>query len=134
MNWKGFGRKQPWPNFKVIYRHSSGRTEESYGKPQSGDPVSGPRFEHGTSRIRSISKHHPMKMYGCVEFLICILDVDVLVASCSNRLTASDRCLRTLWSGGWMGYRADMHVDGRESRCMSRGYNPGRPAKSQSLN
>jgi hypothetical protein len=22
MNWKGFGRKQSWPNFKVLSRHS----------------------------------------------------------------------------------------------------------------
>jgi hypothetical protein len=29
MNWKGFGRKQLWPNFKVLFRHSPRETEES---------------------------------------------------------------------------------------------------------
>jgi hypothetical protein len=28
MNWKGCGRKRSWPNFKVLSRHLSGRTEE----------------------------------------------------------------------------------------------------------
>jgi hypothetical protein len=28
MNWKGFGRKRSWPNFKVLSRHSHGGTEE----------------------------------------------------------------------------------------------------------
>jgi hypothetical protein len=35
MNWKGFGRKQSWPNFKVLYRHSRGRTEETHEKPHN---------------------------------------------------------------------------------------------------
>jgi hypothetical protein len=30
MNWKGFGRKRPWPNFKVLSKHSPGVTEESH--------------------------------------------------------------------------------------------------------
>jgi hypothetical protein len=29
-NWKGFGRKQLWPNFKVISRYSPGGTEENH--------------------------------------------------------------------------------------------------------
>jgi hypothetical protein len=28
MNWKGFGRKLSWPNFKVLFRHSPGGTEK----------------------------------------------------------------------------------------------------------
>jgi hypothetical protein len=36
MSWKGFGKKQLWPNFKVLSRHSSGGTEKNYEKPQSG--------------------------------------------------------------------------------------------------
>jgi hypothetical protein len=36
MNWKGFGRKQWWNNFKVLSRHSPGGTEENYEKTQSG--------------------------------------------------------------------------------------------------
>jgi hypothetical protein len=29
MSWKGFGRKRPWPNFKVLSHHSPGGTEEN---------------------------------------------------------------------------------------------------------
>jgi hypothetical protein len=29
MNRKGFGRKRPWPNFKVLSWHSPGCTEET---------------------------------------------------------------------------------------------------------
>jgi hypothetical protein len=36
MNLKGLGRKRPWPNCKVIFRHSTGITEENHGKRQSG--------------------------------------------------------------------------------------------------
>jgi hypothetical protein len=32
MNWKGFGRKRTWPNFKVVSRHSLGGTEENHEK------------------------------------------------------------------------------------------------------
>jgi hypothetical protein len=35
-NWKGFRKKQWWPNFKVLSWHSPGGTEESNEKPQSG--------------------------------------------------------------------------------------------------
>jgi hypothetical protein len=33
---EGFGRKQSWPNFKVLSRNSPGGTEKKYKKPQSG--------------------------------------------------------------------------------------------------
>jgi hypothetical protein len=29
INWKGFDRKRSWPNFKILSRHSPGRTEEN---------------------------------------------------------------------------------------------------------
>jgi hypothetical protein len=29
-NWKGFGRKRSWPNFKVLSWHSTGGNEENY--------------------------------------------------------------------------------------------------------
>jgi hypothetical protein len=35
MNAKGFGRKQSWPNFKVLSQHLPGRTEENHEKLQS---------------------------------------------------------------------------------------------------
>jgi hypothetical protein len=32
MNWKGFGRKRSWTNFKVLSRHSTGGTVENHKK------------------------------------------------------------------------------------------------------
>jgi hypothetical protein len=32
MNWKGFRRKSPWPNFKALLWHSPGGTEENHEK------------------------------------------------------------------------------------------------------
>jgi hypothetical protein len=29
INWKGYGRKWVWPNFKVLSRHSPGGTEKT---------------------------------------------------------------------------------------------------------
>jgi hypothetical protein len=36
MNWKGFGRKQSWPNIKVLSQYLSGGAEENHKKPQAG--------------------------------------------------------------------------------------------------
>jgi hypothetical protein len=55
---KGTGRKRSWPNFKVVSRHFPGGAEGNHEKSQSLWPVSGPRFEPGTSRIRSRSVNH----------------------------------------------------------------------------
>jgi hypothetical protein len=33
MNWEEFGRKRPWPNFKVLFRLRPGGTEEKLEKP-----------------------------------------------------------------------------------------------------
>jgi hypothetical protein len=30
MNWKGFGRKRSWPDFKVLSQQSPGGTEKNY--------------------------------------------------------------------------------------------------------
>jgi hypothetical protein len=51
INWKRFGRKQAWPNFKVTIQHLAGGTEEDHERPQSGWSISGPRFETGISQI-----------------------------------------------------------------------------------
>jgi hypothetical protein len=32
INWKGFGRKRSWCNFKILYFHSSGGTEKNHEK------------------------------------------------------------------------------------------------------
>jgi hypothetical protein len=50
MNWKEFERKWPWPNFKVLFWHFPGGTEENHKNLKSGLPVSEPRFEPGTSQ------------------------------------------------------------------------------------
>jgi hypothetical protein len=36
INWKGYGRKQPWPNFKILSQYLPGDTEENDENPQSG--------------------------------------------------------------------------------------------------
>jgi hypothetical protein len=51
-------RKRSWPNSKLLSRHLPGETEESHEKTKSGQPVSGPRFEPGTSRIRIRCVNH----------------------------------------------------------------------------
>jgi hypothetical protein len=56
MNWKGFGRKCSWPNFKVLSRNSRG-TEENHESPLSEYMVSGLRLELGTSQIRRNVNH-----------------------------------------------------------------------------
>jgi hypothetical protein len=63
MNWKGFGRKRSWPNFKVLSRHSPGRTEENHENNQDSW-LSGPTFEPRTSRIRSRSVSHWTMTFG----------------------------------------------------------------------
>jgi hypothetical protein len=45
-------KKAAVAQFEILSRHLSGRTKENHKKPQSGYPVSMPRFETGTSRIR----------------------------------------------------------------------------------
>jgi hypothetical protein len=41
MNWKGFGRKSSWPNFKVLSWQLPGGMEENHEKPQAGKPFAG---------------------------------------------------------------------------------------------
>jgi hypothetical protein len=58
MNWKSFGRKRSWANFKVLSRHSPGGAEGNYENldQDSRSPV--PRSEPGTSRLRNRSVDH----------------------------------------------------------------------------
>jgi hypothetical protein len=41
MNWKGFGRKWSWTNFKVLPWNLPGETEKNYERTQSGQSVAG---------------------------------------------------------------------------------------------
>jgi hypothetical protein len=41
MNWKGFGRKWSWPNFKVLTQHLPGGTEEK--PPETSVKIAGLR-------------------------------------------------------------------------------------------
>jgi hypothetical protein len=47
MNWKGFGRKQSWPNFKVLHRNSPGATEKTTKNHNVDSWSLGPRIEPG---------------------------------------------------------------------------------------
>jgi hypothetical protein len=53
ISWKGFWRKRSWPNLKSYPDIGPQGLRKTTKKPQSGKPVSGPRLEPGTSRIRS---------------------------------------------------------------------------------
>jgi hypothetical protein len=53
MNWKIFGRKQPWRNFKEPSQHLSGETEENHEKPQSGYPDSGQDLNLGLPKYKA---------------------------------------------------------------------------------
>jgi hypothetical protein len=52
MNWKMFGRKKSWPNFKALIPYSPEKTKEIHEKSWSEYTTSGLIFEPGTSRIR----------------------------------------------------------------------------------
>jgi hypothetical protein len=59
MNWKGFGRKLLWPDFKVLSQHSRGGTEENhktrsqYRRSPGRDLKPGPlEYEAGMSTTR----------------------------------------------------------------------------------
>jgi hypothetical protein len=58
MNWKGFGRKQSWPNFKVLSQSLHGGTDENHEKTQSGQLSLELIFDPETSRIQSRSVIH----------------------------------------------------------------------------
>jgi hypothetical protein len=50
MNWKGFGRKRSRLNFKVLFRHSHGGTEENHEQVNQDSGSPGPKCETGASR------------------------------------------------------------------------------------
>jgi hypothetical protein len=82
MNWKGFGRKRSCYIFKVTSRHSLGGAEEIHEKPQSVKPISGTRFEPGTSQIRNRSINHSTTTLGA-WLLDCV--IYILVRTVSNK-------------------------------------------------
>jgi hypothetical protein len=64
LNWKGY-----WSNRRCLCEvqspHSPGRADESNEKYSwSGHPVSRPRFELGTTRIRSRNANHSVATFG----------------------------------------------------------------------
>jgi hypothetical protein len=66
MTCERFGRKQSWPNFKALFWHLPGGTEENHDKSQSWQLVSRPRFESRTSQIwRGVN--HDIQYDGEVE-------------------------------------------------------------------
>jgi hypothetical protein len=63
-NWKGFGRKRSWPNFKVLSRQSPGGNEENHENLNQDSRPLGPRIETGTFRIRSRNVNHSTTTSG----------------------------------------------------------------------
>jgi hypothetical protein len=62
MNWKGFGMKRSWLNFKVLSRHAPGGTEETHGKNPGP-----PEYEGGvltTQRRSSVSKSKAVPLHA----------------------------------------------------------------------
>jgi hypothetical protein len=53
INWKRFGRKWTWANFKVLSCHSPLGPDEKHEKPKSVKPVSGLKFEPGPVEYES---------------------------------------------------------------------------------
>jgi hypothetical protein len=52
MNLKVFGRKRPWPDFKVQSRHSPGGTEENHGHRDRKSNPAPPEYEVGVLTTR----------------------------------------------------------------------------------
>jgi hypothetical protein len=52
MNWKEFGRKGSWPNFKALSWHLSEVTEENHKKPHNG-PSLGQELNPGPSEYKT---------------------------------------------------------------------------------
>jgi hypothetical protein len=65
---KVFGRKRSWHNFKMLSRNSPGGTEEITENAQSGSP----RIEPGTSRIRSRNAKHSTTTF-CPVIVKCVV-------------------------------------------------------------
>jgi hypothetical protein len=63
MNWKVFSRKRSWSNYKVLFRHSPGETEENHENLNHDSRSPGPIIEPGTSRIRSRSVNRSTTMF-----------------------------------------------------------------------
>jgi hypothetical protein len=64
MNWKGFGTKRSWPNFKVLSRHSRGETEENQGNLNQDSRSPGPRIDPGTPEYENKSVNHSTTTFG----------------------------------------------------------------------
>jgi hypothetical protein len=50
MNWKGFGKKRSWPNFKLLSRYLSGVTEEKLKNHSQNSRSPGPGLNPGPSK------------------------------------------------------------------------------------
>jgi hypothetical protein len=64
MNWKGYGRKRSWPNLRHYLSMFPEGLIKIHEKFQPGYPVSGPRFEPGTSRIWNTSVNYSITTFG----------------------------------------------------------------------
>jgi hypothetical protein len=70
MNWKGFGSKRSWPNFKVLSWNSPGGTVEYHEKTQSGKPVAG-----AENRTRDLLNTKRSVNHSTTTFGPCYVDI-----------------------------------------------------------
>jgi hypothetical protein len=52
MSWKECGRRQSWPNFKVLSEKLPGATEENHENSQDSYPPGPPEYEAGVLTTR----------------------------------------------------------------------------------
>jgi hypothetical protein len=75
MNWNGCGRRRSWPNLRY-YPSICLEGPKKTTRNLSGEPVSGPRFQPGTSRIQIRSFNHSTKKSGVSEVWLCMINLD----------------------------------------------------------
>jgi hypothetical protein len=66
VNWKGFGKKRSWPNFK-IYPGILLEILRKITKNLAGEPLSGPRLNPETFRARSRNFKHSKTTFGSLN-------------------------------------------------------------------
>jgi hypothetical protein len=64
INWRGFGRKRPWPNLRYCHDISLEGLRKATKILNENSWLLGLRFEPGTSRIRSRSVIHSTTTFG----------------------------------------------------------------------
>jgi hypothetical protein len=58
MNWKGFGRKRSWPNFKIRSRQSSGDNAENHENSLQDCQSSARDLNPGSTECKTLTRNH----------------------------------------------------------------------------